>query len=360
MFERFSSFIAPSSPAWGLALCAAIAALAQWAAALPWLAERGIGPLTVAIALGLLLGNAAPSLTQGRSSAGLAWAKRPILRAGIVLYGLRITLQELGQIGWVGLALDVAVVASTFVLARWLGVRWLGLAPAQAMLIGAGSAVCGAAAVLATAPVVRARGEQVAVAVATVVVFGTLAMVLYPIVFHYGASMAWALVPSAPEQFGLYLGATVHEVAQVVAAAAAISPEAAAAAIVAKMLRVMLLAPLLLTLAWWMLREDGEQSQQKRTHASTWRQMQSNGVIPWFALGFVAMVGLNSTGWLPQAAVAAGVMLDGWLLAVAMAALGLSTQAAAIGAAGWRPMLLAAVLMGWLMGGGLAMLAILN
>lgn len=356
MFKLFAS----SNVFWGLTLCAAIAAAAQWLSALPALSARGIGPLTVAIALGLLLGNAAPRLSAGRWAVGLALAKRPILRAGIVLYGLRVTLQDVVALGWVGLALDVFVVASTVTLAYWLGVRWLGLQRGQAMLIGAGSAVCGAAAVLATAPVVRARAEEVAVAVATVVVFGTVSMVFYPIVFHYSLSAGLPLIPSAPEQFGLYLGATVHEVAQVVAAGAAISPEAAGAAIVAKMLRVMLLAPLLLAMAWWLVCEDQKDNDQSAKNASTWAQMQANGAIPWFAFGFLGVVLLHSTGWLSPAVVAAGVSLDGWLLTIAMAALGLGTQASAIRAAGWRPMLLAALLMLWLVLSGLGVLAILR
>lgn len=355
--DRFAPLAASSAPQpaasalWGLAVCTLIAALAHVVATLTWAQRHGIGTLSVAIALGLVAGNVLPALARGRFASGLALAKRPVLRAGIVLYGLRITWQELAAIGWQGLVVDVVMLAGTFGLACWLGVRWLKLDARLSMLIGAGAAVCGAAAVLATAPVVRARAQDVAVAMATVVSFGTLAMVLYPMLYHYNAALG-APIATTAEQFGLYIGASVHEVAQVVAAGMAVSPEAAGTAIMAKMLRVMLLAPLLLALAWWLMRADSE---QKDAQKNTWVKMQAAGVIPWFAFGFVAVAAIHSLGILPAAVVSAGVALDGWLLAIAMAALGLGTQWQAVRSAGLKPLALAAVLFVWLVLGGLGL-----
>ena len=173
----------------------------------------------------------------------------------IVLYGLRLTTQDMGQMGWTGVVVDALVLCSTFGLACWIGMRWLGLERETAMLIGAGSSICGAAAVLATEPVVKARAEQVTVAVATVVVFRTLSNFLYPVLFQL--NQAWGEIPGGAKGFGQYAGSTIHEVAQVVAAARSIGPEAADAAVIAKMVRVMMLAPFLLLLSAWMARSGG-------------------------------------------------------------------------------------------------------
>ncbi|MGL6045540.1 MAG: putative sulfate exporter family transporter, partial [Vogesella sp.] len=133
----------------------------------------------------------------------------------------------------------------------------------------------------------------------------------------------------------------LHEVAQVVAAGKAVSEQAANAAVLTKMLRVMMLAPFLLLLAaWWQRRQPPASGQHSRI------------TIPWFAFGFLAMVALNSSGWLPAAVVAPLQHLTTLLLATAMAALGLDTRASTIRAAGWPPLLLAGLLFGWLMVGG--------
>lgn len=330
----------------GLLLIGAMAAAALWLAGQPFFARHGLGMLTLAIVLGLLLGNTVyPRLDQA-CGPGVGLAKQQLLRAGIVLYGLRLTFQDIAVIGWGGVAVDALVLASTFGLASWLGQRVLGLDRRTTLLVGAGSSICGAAAVLATAPVVKGRAQDVAVAVATVVVFGTLGMFLYPALYHWNASWDW--IDMNAQQYGLYVGATVHEVAQVVAAGAAIGPEAAATAVIAKMTRVMMLAPFLLVLSFFLARaRHGAAAGQKDAGGS--RAI----TIPWFALGFVAMAGVNSLDMLPDAVVRAGVRLDDLLLAMAMAALGLTTHVRAVRAAGLRPLLLAAALFAWLLGAGL-------
>jgi uncharacterized integral membrane protein (TIGR00698 family) len=237
------------------------------------------------------------------------------------------------------------VLLTTFALAIWLGRRWLRLDGQTAMLIGAGSAICGAAAVLATAPLLKASAEKIAVAVATVVVFGTLAMLLYPALY---ALLHQLDMPGVGEwTFGIYTGSTVHEVAQVAAAGNAIGPEAAKSAVIAKMMRVLMLAPFLLGLSWMMARrETAERGNKSMTTA----------VLPWFALGFVLMAGLRSLDlawpWMPPALLQALLWLGNLLLATAMAALGLSTHASAVRRAGSKPLLLAALLFAWLLGGG--------
>ncbi len=330
----------------GLLLAGAAAAAALAAAHLPWLQAHGISALTLAIVIGLAAGNLLPAGALAASADGLNLARQRLLRAGIVLYGLRLTFQDIGHVGLAGVAIDAAVLCSTFGLACLLGTRVFGLPRATAMLIGAGSAICGAAAVMATEPVVRGKPEDVAVAIATVVGFGSVAMFLYPAAYHVIA----AIHPLTPAAYGLWAGSTIHEVAQVVAAGHAVGDAAADTAVIAKMVRVMMLAPFLVALSAWGARARGGVAPA---------QARPPIAVPWFALGFVALAGVRSLGVLPEAAVAMADGVDVAVLAVAMAALGLTTRVAAMKSAGLRPLALGATLFAWLvLGGGAINLAV--
>ena len=161
---------------------------------------------------------------------------------------------------------------------------------------------------------------------------------LYELNRHYG------FVTGGASGFGVYTGATIHEVAQVVAAGRSVSIEAADTAVIAKMVRVMMLAPFLLFLAVGVRSRQAGSSQPKTPM-----------VVPWFAFGFVGMVLFNSLQLLPASFNGPITQLDTALLAAAMAALGLSTRLRSIRDAGPKPLLLATLLMGWLVVGGAAM-----
>ena len=333
----------------GLALSGALAATGIALGHIGWLQDHGFSALTLAIVLGMLVGNTVYPLVPrlaAASGAGVNVSKQNLLRLGVVLYGLRLTVQDIGHVGIAGVAIDALVLGSTFALACFIGTRWLGLDRKTAMLIGAGSSICGAAAVMAAEPVVKARAEQVTVAVATVVVFGTLAIFLYPALFEL--NQHWALIPGGANGFGIYAGSTIHEVAQVVAAARSVGPDAANSAVIAKMVRVMMLAPFLVMLSAWLARDD---KRHAHTSAAT-GQAPGKLAVPWFAFGFVAVVLFNSLQWLPASVVAVTTEIDTALLAMAMAALGLSTHIGAIRKAGAKPLLLALFLFGWLIVGG--------
>lgn len=330
----------------GLALSAALAGAGMALGRIEWLAAHGLSALTLAIVLGMLVGNTVYPRFAAASGPGVTVSKQNLLRLGIILYGLRLTVQDIGHVGLAGVVVDALVLGSTFLLACWVGTRWLGLDRQSAMMIGAGSAICGAAAVMAAEPVVKARAEQVTVAVATVVVFGTLSIFLYPVLFDL--NQHWGVIGGGARGFGLYAGSTIHEVAQVVAAARSISPEAADTAVIAKMVRVMMLAPFLLLLSGWLAR-DAERPAGPRALG---KGAKAKITVPWFAFGFVAVVLLNSLQWLPASATAAATGIDTGLLAMAMAALGLSTHFSAIRKAGAKPLLLALILFAWLLAGG--------
>lgn len=323
----------------GLLLAFALAAAALAAAELPLAQHYGFSALTLAIVGGMIIGNTLYPRVAQSCHGGVTVAKQKLLRLGIILFGFKLTFQDIAAVGVGGVLIDALVLGSTFALAYWLGHRRMGLDEQSVILIGAGSSICGAAAVLATEPVLKAHAEKVAVAVATVVVFGTVAMFLWPLFYELVASLGVSSFT-----FGLFTGATVHEVAQVVAAGRAVSEATMDTAVITKMLRVMMLAPFLLALSTWLARRHGAQNGQ-----------QGGGItIPWFALGFLAMAGFNSLGLLPQAVVQQIIRVDTLLLATAMGALGLTTHLGAIRQAGVRPMLLAGALFVWLIVGGAA------
>jgi uncharacterized integral membrane protein (TIGR00698 family) len=329
------------TPSWwlGLALSAALAALGISAAGMPAVRHYGLSALTLAIVLGIVAGNTFFPRVAARTAAGVDFSKSTLLRIGIVLFGLRITFQDIAAVGWAGILIDALMVVATFVIAVQLGTRVFRLDRQTSMLIGAGSALCGAAAVMATEPVVRGQPYKVSVAVATVVVFGTLAMFAYPFLYPF--------LGLSEHAYGVFTGSTVHEVAQVVAAGRSVSEAAAATAVIEKMLRIMMLAPFLMVLSGF---NEQRQGAGRDGHASGRAPI----VIPWFAVLFIVASLVNSVHLLPASAVAGLTEIDTLLLATAMAALGLHTQVGAIRRAGVRPLLLAASLFVFLVLGGYA------
>lgn len=320
----------------GLALCAALTVAATLLADSTMLRGAGLSALTLAILAGMLFGNTVFGRMARACGAGVQFAKGPLLRLGIILYGFRLSFQDIAAVGVAGVLTDALVLGSTFLIAYQLGTRLLRLDRHSAILIGAGSSICGAAAVLATEPVIGAKSDKVTVAVATVVIFGTVAMFLYPLLFRLNAAGGWL---ADGHGFGIFTGATIHEVAQVVAAGREMGEAAANAAVITKMIRVMMLAPFLILLSVWL----------KRAEPGTARRRIA---IPWFALLFVAVTGFNSLHLLSTRVVAALQVFDGFLLAMAMGALGLHTHIAAIRQAGAKPLLLGALLFVWLLAGG--------
>lgn len=289
----------------GLALTAALTGAALWAGSFPAIAGAGFSALTLAILFGMVVGNTVYPKIWQPCDGGVIFAKQHLLRLGIILYGFRLTFAQIADVGVSGILIDVLTLSSTFFIACFLGQKVFGLDKHTSWLIGAGSSICGAAAVLASEPVVKAEASKVTVAVATVVIFGTIAIFLYPAMYPLLAH--WF----TPETYGIYMGSTMHEVAQVVAAGHAVSPDAENAAVIAKMLRVMMLAPFLLFLAARVkqLTPAGNGEKSKIT-------------IPWFAIMFILVAVFNSFHLLPKAVVDMLVTLDTVLLAIPWPLLG--------------------------------------
>lgn len=327
----------------------------------------GLSSLTLAIIIGMVLGNTLYPKFAPKLSEGVSFSKGQILRLAIMLYGFKLTLTQVASVGTSAIVIDAIVLSSTFMLTYFLGTRWLKVDRKTALLIGSGASICGAAAVIAAEPVVKAEAHKVTIAVATVVVFGTLAMILYPVLYHMGWLMAWL----SPQQYGLYTGSTIHEVAQVVVAGNSVSNEVGNAAVVTKMIRVMMLAPFLLILSF-VLTEKSPATVANKVTSSTASAPTMNGAdilaqpilqsafmsrlsqvkVPWFAFIFILIVILHTFIHLSDNFVATMVTLDNVLLTMAMFALGLTTHLSAIKQAGVRPLLLGAMMFAWLIVGG--------
>lgn len=322
----------------GLGLCTLLAAMAYTVSRLGFIGRLGIGPLTLAILFGALLGNGLPERLRLRFTPGVLLAQGRVLRTGVALYGFNLSVQQIVGVGSRALLIDLLMMASTLLVGWLVGTRWLKLDPHTVILTSAGSAICGAAAILATEPVVGAQPHRTSAAVGTVVLFGTLAMVLYPCLQRF---IGWP-----PQIFGVYAGATVHEVAQVVAIGNAVGGGAEDSAVIVKMLRVMMLAPFLIGVSLF-LRFRGE-------------GVAAGVRVPWFALGFMAVVGLNSLQLCSAAQIETLRAADTLLLTVAMAALGLETRLARIRKAGSGALLLGAILFLQLVVGGAAVVWLLG
>jgi len=350
----------------GILLTAALAYGSSLLAGLPFFARAGLGPLTLAIMAGMLAGNMFFARLAPYSGKGVDFAKNKLLRLGIILYGFGITLQDIGGVGGRAVIIDLIMVVTVFFLGLWLGQNLFGLSAEDSIIISTGSAICGAAAVMATEPILKAPAAKVTVAVATVVVFGTISLFLYPLLYP--------LSGFTPRQFGIYLGSSVHEIAQVVAAGQAINEETAVTALITKMIRVMLLVPFLLLLSAWQAKYRAKKADRlpgsgitaptdprpART-APGGRAAQTKILVPWFALFFVLASLLASLPIMPAALLTLLKTAGSLLLAMAMAALGLRSHYSALRQAGLKPLALAFMLFLFLiLGGGLVNYTILK
>lgn len=325
----------------GLAIVVAISLAALLLSRLSALAALGLSALTLAILIGAGLGNLAHHRLAGPATVpGLHFAQKSLLRLGVALYGLNLSLAEIVRVGPAAIAVDVFMVLSTVLVGWWVGRRWLKMDLETVLLASCGSAICGAAAVVAAESMLGAAPHKTSAAVGQVVLFGSLAMLIYPLLF--GA------LGVAREPFGIYVGSTVHEVAQVVAIGKTIGGVTAENAVIVKMIRVMLLAPFLLLLGRLRPREPGATGHKAQAPR-----------VPAFAVWFIVIALVHPYLHLPDELMSVLRTLDVYLLAAAMAALGLDTTLKKLRIAGREALVLGGILFGYLIvGGGLANLLI--
>lgn len=302
----------------GVALTTAVASTAFLAHKVPGLSA--LSPLILAIVLGAAAHNIFG--TPAWAKAGVTFALRPILRLGIILLGLQLTAAQVVEVGANGLAIIAATLIATFAFTTWLG-RMMGVERKLTQLIAAGTSICGASAVIATNTVTEGSDEDVAYAVACVTIFGSLAMLSYPLLPN--------LLQLDAHGFGLWAGASIHEIAQVVAAAFQDGTAAGEFGTIAKLSRVMLLAPVVISLGLLAARQGGSTSQPAK-----------KAPIPWFVLGFIGLIAVNSVITIPAEAKGWTAGITTFLLSMSLAAMGLETDIAKLRAKGGRPLLLGA------------------
>jgi uncharacterized integral membrane protein (TIGR00698 family) len=330
----------------GILLIVLFSFSAFYIAEFEWVRSLSLSPLIVGIILGMLYANSLRNKLPETWVPGIKFCTKQVLRTGVVLYGFKLTFQQVVAIGVPAIMVDCIIVAGTIVLGVLLG-RLMKMDSQTALMTSTGSAICGAAAVLGAEPVVRCEAHKTAVAVSTVVIFGTLSMFLYPVLFRSGMLDGLSM-----QGIAVYTGATLHEVAHVVGAGNAMDAaggDVAAAATITKMIRVILLAPVLLLMSFFLARKmQGQTSGGRKI------------TIPWFAVNFLVVIGINSAlqsaAFIPQDIYAACVDiindLDTFLLTMAMTALGAETSIAKFKQAGAKPFLLAGGLYIWLLFGG--------
>ncbi len=309
-----------------------------------------ISPLIIGIVLGMAYANSLRNHLPATWGPGIKFCSKSILRLGIILYGFRLTFQDVVAVGLPGIVIDCIIVAVTILGGVMVG-KWLKMDSDIALLTSIGSGICGAAAVLGAEATIKTQPYKTAVAVATVVIFGTLSMFLYPIGYRAG------IIDLTPDQMGIFSGATLHEVAHAVGAGNAMGDEIANVAIITKMIRVMLLVPVLLILGWW-----AAASARKRLKTAnagecdaadgTAKTGKGKVQVPWFAFGFLLVIGFNSLDLLPAPVVGWINDFDTFLLTMAMAALGAETSFDKFKQAGAKPFVLATILYVWLLFGG--------
>ena len=307
----------------GVLLIALFSFSAFYISEFQWVKDLSLSPLIVGIILGMLYANSLRNYIPDTWVPGIKFCTKQILRTGIVLYGFRLTFQQVLEIGLPAIIIDVIVIGITLLLGVIAG-RLLKMDEKTTVMVSTGSAICGAAAVLGAEPVVKCAPHKTAIAVSTVVIFGTLSM------FLVGAGNAMD-----PE-------GALHLADQ---------------ATITKMIRVMMLAPVLLIMSYIIARV------RKARHTDVSSDGKSKISVPWFAFGFLLVIAINSLlqsfSFIPSDLMSTGInainSFDNFLLTMAMTALGAETSIDKFKQAGAKPFYLAGIIYLWLIFGGYAL-----
>jgi uncharacterized integral membrane protein (TIGR00698 family) len=299
-----------------------LAALVGGALALLATRLTGVSSMLIAIILGALIANlgALPDST----APGIALVGKRVLRVGVALLGLQLVLGDILGLG-AGMVVVIAAIVAVGILSTLLIGHWLGVSPAQRLLIACGFSICGAAAVAAADGVIDADESETASAIGLVVLFGTLMIPAVP--------LAGSLLGMSDERIGLWAGGSIHEVAQVVAAGGAVGATALTVAVLVKLGRVLMLAPVLAVISLWVRRRSDGLT--RSTSAAR------PPVVPLFVAAFLALVALRSTGVVPAGAVSTVHWVQTAALTMAMFALGCGVRVATLRRGGLRPLVLA-------------------
>ena len=327
----------------GLILVVILSSIATFISIIPIIKNLGLSPLVIGIVIGIIYANLLHHKAPMSLQSGITFSAKKILRFAIILYGFRLTFQDILTVGFDGFLVSLTMLTTTMIIGTYAGIKFFKLDRDTSILTASGASVCGAAAVMATEPVLKADDAKVAIAVSMVVLFGTISMFLYPVMYEGFIKDATGFLHMTPSQFGIYVGGTIHEVAQVVAVPASIpnTPEVMAHnAVIVKMTRVLLIAPMLIILGLILSFTSKTEDRNKKL------------TIPWFAVYFILVVGFNSLHILPINVVNYINKTDTFLLTMAMTALGMGTIFSKFKTAGVGAFYVALLMFVWLVVGG--------
>ena len=300
----------------GIVLAAVIGFAARELAQLPGLSI--LGAMVIAIIVGMLFrGFLKYQVTTVQ--AGVTFTAKYLLQIGVALMGLRLNLQDIVAAGWQTVGLDLAVIIFTIGLIHLLGERYF-VRKRLTTLIAVGTGVCGAAAIGAVAPMIRAKDEDVAIAVAIIALLGTAFSVSYIVLLP--------LLGLSPYAFGTFVGSTLHEVAHVVAASDPGGAVSSETAILVKLGRVAMVIPVAIFFGWSYKRKSGQSGKLDML------------TVPWFLLGFLICAVLNTYQLLPQTIMISLQLISAFLLTMAMAAMGLNVNWQSFKKVGRNPVLI--------------------
>ena len=336
--------IFPKNVLSGVIFVAIFATIATGLSKIGFIHVLGLSPLVIGIVLGIIYANSLHAKAPEHLQSGITFSAKKILRFAIVLYGFRITFQEISNVGMDGFLVSATMLTSTMLIGIFVGMKIFKMDRDTSILTAAGASVCGAAAVLATEPVLKSEDYKTAIAVSMVVLFGTASMFLYPVMYEGFIKDAVGFLHMSPRVFGIYAGGTIHEVAQVVAVPASIphaSEQMAHSAVIVKMTRVILIAPMLIVLGLILTytNKSGNNDNVKL-------------VIPWFAVYFIMVAGFNSLHLIPKEIVYYINVVDTFLLTMAMTALGMGTIFSKFKGVGANAFYTALTMFAWLVIGG--------
>lgn len=323
-----AALAAPGQPAqWSMVLGLAVAGVLAVVATIFDGLVPIVGAPVVAIVLGVLLSRLASR--RARLQPGIAFAGRTVLQLAVVVLGAQLSLREVADVGLGSLPVMLGTLAVCLALAYFLG-RRLGIESDLRTLIGVGTGICGASAIAAVSPTIRAKSPSIAYAISTIFLFNVAAVLAFPPLGH--------LLGLDQHAFGLFAGTAVNDTSSVLATATSYGSAASRYAIVVKLTRTLMIIPICLVLAAVVRRRDrfAEPLVEGKKHAL----LRLVRLVPWFLVGFLLLAGANSVGLPPSGIHPALQTIALFLITVALAAIGLSTDLAAIRRAGHRPLLL--------------------
>jgi len=314
----------------GLLFVSILATAATAIGSLSFFKTLHINPLIIGLFIGMFYASTVGGRLPKQWGLGISFATNKLLKLAIILFGLRVSFQSMLCIGTPGIIISLFIVLSTLILGYVLGRFVLKIDRETSLLTAIGSSICGGAAILATESFLKSAPHKTVVAISSIILFGTVSMFIYPLAYQSG----W--LDLSPSQMGAYIGGTLYGVSQAVGTGKAISEEVAQYAIIVKMIRVMMLAPVLIGIGF-LFKKSGTKTKLP---------------IPWFAFGFIGMIGVSSLNIIPSQVVEGVNTCTNFLLVMSITAVGLKTNLRKLQNLGFKPFLLSFLLLIWLVFSG--------